>query len=87
MDGTAVLVDVYGLWWRRWVLLITVGQARFGNGDVLDWGGLAVVWWLVVMVWARLWVRRLVFVDDAVARRGAYGVRGVFWCRGGRRGG
>ena len=53
----------------------------------MDWGGLAVVWWLVVMVWARLRVGRLVFVDDAVARRGAYGMCRVNWCRGGRRGG
>ena len=53
----------------------------------MDWGGLAVVWWLVVMVWARLRVGGLVFVDDTVARRGAYGVRGVNRCRGGRRGG
>ena len=50
----------------------------------MDWGGLAVVW-LVVMVWARLWVGGLVFVDDAVARRGAYGVRGVHWSGRGRR--
>ena len=52
-DGTAILVDVDGFrWWRR-VLLVVVGHAGLGDGDVLDWGGLAVVW-LVLMVRVRL---------------------------------
>jgi hypothetical protein len=52
----------------------------------LDWGGLTVVWLLVlVVVWARLWVGGLVFIDDAVARRGAHWGRGVDWCRRRRR--
>jgi hypothetical protein len=76
-DGTAVLVDVnwLGLWKRR-ILLVAVGSAVGGDGgegDVLDWSGLAVVWLVVVVVrvWVRVCVGGLVFVDDAVARWGA----------------
>ena len=65
-------------------MLVAVGVAGFGDGDVLDWGGLAVVWLLVVRVWARLGVGGLVFVEDAVARWRAYGVSGVDWRRSGR---
>ena len=81
LDGPAVLVDVDGFRRRRGVLLVAVGQAGFGERDVLDWGGLAVVWLLIlVVVRARLGIDGLVFVDDAVARWGADGVRGVDWC-------
>jgi hypothetical protein len=50
LDGPAVLVDVDGFRRRRGVLLVAVGQAGFGERDVLDWGGLAVVWLLILVV-------------------------------------
>ena len=46
-------------------MLVAAGHAGFGDGDVLDWGGLAVVGLLVVT----LVVGRFFFVDYAVAGR------------------
>lgn len=62
-------------------MLVAAGHAGFGDGDVLDWGGLAVVWLLVVIVWAGLWIGRLVFIEDAVTRRRAHLGHGVDWGR------